>query len=370
VLDLRTTLLLAMMTVAGTGSYAAGAELGIVVPPVKAYPGSRFVCPARLESLPVDSAMPSPFVDDGRFDRYDPGRYAQFNQARKPFDGARFRVVKNGEIFMSGIPWAGSALRMPGDRAAADCTIRLLDQWASDGALLGRMSVQALDYTRFLVPSFSLGYLIAAGDRPIDPAVAARIEGWLRQLNDRDIALMDYRVSKGTANNHLYWVGYAALLVGLATDDSNRVAWGVTAINHGLDAIGPDGLLPREVARNTRALHYHAYAAQALAMGALVMEANGYPVAPARRQRLLALGRSALDGYQDPAAFVRAVKASRGVALPGQSLDGVEDTLAFLEPMMRLFPSERSFPAAARRYGPFQAANVGMNTSVLFSRTP
>lgn len=158
------------------------------------------------------------------------------------------------------------------DDGAARCAIRWLKTWAQGRAYLGGMATKQAEYQRkWDLAGLALAYLkirsvASQNDRDV-------IEPWLIAIADKARAFFDDRGRK--RNNHWYWLGLGLGAVGLATESERHweAARGIMA-----DAardITADGSLPMELARGSKALHYHAFAVTALVTLAELAAAQG-----------------------------------------------------------------------------------------------
>jgi poly(beta-D-mannuronate) lyase len=186
----------------------------------------------------------------------------------------------------------------PGPRAA--CALSWLAAWAQGGALLGPMATdQSESERKWDMTGLALAYLklkpyANAADR-------AGVEPWLVKVADAARAFFDNPGHK--RNNHWYWLGLGLAAVGIAADSPRHwdMARGIMA-----DAardIGPDGLLNMELAREKRALHYHAFAVMPLVALAELGRARGedwYALNNGALHRLVAVTRT---GLADPKIF-------------------------------------------------------------------
>ena len=164
---------------------------------------------------------------------------------------------------------ARPALRREG---YGQCTIFWLRSWAEGGAYLGAMSSkQAEAQRKWDLAGLALAYLkVRRYAGPVDRSI---IDPWLQEIADRARAIYD---SPGKIrNNHWYWLGLGLGAVGLATGSERH--WG-EARNIMRDAardIGSDGLLPKELERGKRALHYHTFSLMPLVTLAELASAKG-----------------------------------------------------------------------------------------------
>lgn len=185
-------------------------------------------------------------------------------------------------------------------QATAACGLSWLRAWAEGGAYLGKMETkQAESQRKWDLAGASLAYLklkpwATKEDR-------AAIEPWLIKLADAARANFDDSTIK--RNNHWYWLGLGLAAVGIATNSDAhwQMAKGIMAdAAHDVTA---DGTLPLEMAREGRALYYHAFATMPLVTLAELGAAKGedwYALNDGALHRLVA---KTIAGFADPAIF-------------------------------------------------------------------
>jgi poly(beta-D-mannuronate) lyase len=153
------------------------------------------------------------------------------------------------------VDWLGRARRMAGN----------------DGRTAGRISAQ-------------MGY-----DRRRATAEQRQIiEPWLIRFADVAIAFFDNRDRK--RNNHWYWLGLGVAATALATDSERHWVVARDIMRDAASDIRDDGILPLELDRKARALHYHVFAMMPLIVLAEVGAARGedwYALADGALHRLV-----------------------------------------------------------------------------------
>jgi poly(beta-D-mannuronate) lyase len=226
--------------------------------------GLPYRCPAPIP-LPRDVAA-EPYYADARHSVPDPARLAAWTEAARPFHAA-----------LAAVEGAADAYRATGSTAAARCALGLLGGLARDGALTGAISSEQAAYLR----GWTAGGL-ALADLKIRPAVRGAPEqevvaAWLSGLGSavRDRSEARRRAGRTDArNNHRYWDALTVAAAGIAADRPDALAFGEQVFREAAGDIRPDGVLPLEVARGRRALHYHLFAAAPLVVLAELAAAN------------------------------------------------------------------------------------------------
>jgi poly(beta-D-mannuronate) lyase len=220
----------------------------------------------------------------------DPVRKARNEAATRPVDAFLEAVARNASAYQAAPEAAPSA-----KGGEAQCALQWLSAWAKGGAMLGRMSSNQSYYTR----KWALGGL-ALSYAKLKPAADAGqrqlIEPWLKALAEGTVVHSD--ANKGVRNNHYYWEGLAVASVGAVTGDERFLAWGRKVFDHAMSQIAADGSLPLEMARASKALHYHSFAAEPLVMLASVLDVQS--------PKLDQLVRFTLQGIADPSGIEKA----------------------------------------------------------------
>jgi poly(beta-D-mannuronate) lyase len=187
--------------------------------------------------------------------------------------------------------------------AAADtaaCGLSWIKAWADGGAYLGTMDgKQAEAQRKWDLAGTALAYLKLKRWASADDRTA--IEPWLIKVADAARAHFDDPSVK--RNNHWYWLGLALGAVGIATDSDKHWQMAKAIMTDASRDITSDGTLPLEMARQARALHYHAFALMPLIALAELGASRGedfYALGDGALHRLAA--RTAA-GLANPAVF-------------------------------------------------------------------
>ena len=180
------------------------------------------------------------------------------------------------------------------------CALSWLKSWAQADAYLGRMSSpQSESQRKWDLAGTALAYLkirrwATSEDR-------ALIEPWLIKWADAARAAFDDTSVK--RNNHWYWLGFGLGAVGLATGSDTHWQMAKAIMADAARDIAADGTLPLELARQGRALHYHAFGVMPLVALAELGQSRGedwYALNGGALHRLVA---KTIEGLADPAVF-------------------------------------------------------------------
>lgn len=180
------------------------------------------------------------------------------------------------------------------------CALNWIRGWADGGAYLGKMDgKQAEAQRKWDLAGIALAYLklkrhASESDRKI-------IEPWLIKVADAARGHFDDASIK--RNNHWYWLGLALGAVAIAADSDRHWQQAKAIMGDGARDVTGDGTLPLELAREGRALHYHAFALMPLVTLAELGASRGedwYALNDGALHRLVA---KTADGLNDPAIF-------------------------------------------------------------------
>lgn len=220
---------------------------------------------------------------------------------------------------------ADDALRSRGPshgRDQAACALAWMQHWAEGRALMGPMtastgeiSKQGEHHRKWALAGLALTHLKL---KPFAlESHRAAIEPWLKAMADDALALFDDRGIK--RNNHWYWLGLGSGAVGLATGSAAHWQVAGSIFSDAMNDISPDGTLPLELERGSRALSYHVFALTPLVVLAELAAANGedwYAKSNGALHRLVAI---TAKGLNDPAIFeaLSGGKAQKSPIKPG-----------------------------------------------------
>ena len=241
------------------------------------------------------------FYGDAKGSVVDPKLQAKHDAATAPLTAFLRAVTSNADK-----AWTRPTEKSRGE--AARCALDWIAAWARGNAWLGRMAQHQAEYQRkWDLAGLSLAYLkvrrfASSQDRQL-------IEPYLMRFADAARAFFDDPARQ--RNNHWYWLGLSVGAVAMATDSDRhwQIARGIMA-----DAardIAADGTLARELERQGRALHYHAFAAMPLVVLAELAARRGedfYAVSDGALHGLVAV---TARGLADPATFDRLAKAAQ-----------------------------------------------------------
>lgn len=266
------------------------------------------VAPCKPAPAPVRDLIVAPFYEKGdpTHSRIDPAADALYREQLKPLRAFVSDTIKMGDAYL------GTQPRTP---ASAECAISRMESWASAHALLGHLSPQGAYERKWTLSSLGMVYMALSDAPDIAPKQRATVESWFGDLA-RAVLPPYSGASTGARNNHLNWAALAVLEAAVITNDQALFDWAVDRLKVAVDQIDADGSLPLELARASRALHYHVFALQPLVTAAEILAANGidmYGWQGGALHRLVAFTRASLA---NPAALEARLGVKQDVSDP------------------------------------------------------
>ncbi|HTW47146.1 MAG TPA: alginate lyase family protein [Acidobacteriaceae bacterium] len=226
-----------------------------------------------------------------------------------------------------------------GSRAAAACVYSLLNAAAQAKAWTDSMPTGQGHYEqKWLLAATSVAYLKVRNTGVGTPGQEKDIKKWFSSLANRVTDYVDSRQNipgSDAQNNHRYWSGLAVSAAGIALNDKSDYEWGIASYKFGVDQIQPNGVLPLEMNRAGRALHYHLYALAPLIMIAELAEANGLDLYSYDSGAIHRLVKLCIAGLADPSLFAKATGVPQDITGPPYS--GAD--IGWAVPYVRRFPN-------------------------------
>jgi poly(beta-D-mannuronate) lyase len=284
-----------------------------------------YSCPTAF-TIPRDLTMDGFYrLDDPSHSIIDPVRQAAYNHASENVKGAGLAIVAAADNF-----------RKTGSRAAALCSLSLIHALAAQNSMDGKMSSNQAYYVQgWVAGAIAIAYLKVRGYGFSSPQNDSSSAAWLKRIADQTKSF--YAAPKegdSNRNNHFYWAGIEISAIGVLADDQDDFDWGMKAYANGVDRLQPDGTLPLEMRRGSRALHYHLYALAPLVLLAEFGETNGIDLYAQDNGALHRLANTSVHGLIDPTLFERATGVMQEV--PAHPTG---DEIGWAPPYLRRFPS-------------------------------
>jgi len=281
----------------------------------------------------------------------DPEAMARYQEATKPITDYETQITAVSDAFLRS---------RPANLAPARCVLDWLDAWAGQGALLGRMSQQGGYVRTWALSSIAASYIKIQEAEGLDASKRQHVEAWIRQLATEVIAYSGGQNGGDARNNHAYWAGQAAVLSGVALNDRRLLAWGVERYGVGISQVTADGTLPLEMARKSKARHYHNFALMPLVLIAEVAARNGMGLYAEAGGAIHRLAGRVTDSLADPAFFERLTGVRQD--WEGELAGG---SLAWAEPYYARFHDGRLVPWLAR-YRPLRQRWFGGDATLAY----
>jgi poly(beta-D-mannuronate) lyase len=276
-------------------------------------------------------------LDDPTHSIIDPVRQEAYKKSSDGVKAVGIAVVKAADDY-----------RTTGSRKAAECAMAQILMLAQEHSLAGKMSSNQAYYVQgWVVGAVAIAYLKI---RETDIATQQQTEtivNWMHSVGGQTIEYYaaHKRVGHGDSqNNHLYWAGVELAAIGVAANNRKDFDWAMATYDNGVDQIQPNGALPLEMARGTRALHYHLYALAPLVLLAEFGEANHLDLYAHANGAIHRLVDFSVAGIQNPTPFAKATGVQQEVS---KTITG--DQIGWAPPYVQRFPNpalERMVQAA------------------------
>lgn len=263
-----------------------------------------YTCPA-VPVLPADLTTDGFYrLDDPTHSIIDPARQAAYNASSGPVKREGMDVVA-----------AADAFRTTGSRQAADCVRKHILALAQENSIAGKMSSSQAYYVQgWIAGAIAIGYLKTCDAAPLTPDQTKLVADWLHRIGAQTERYYDGKRDHGDkGNNHLYWAGVELAAIGIVANRRDDYNWGIGTYDSGVNQIRADGTLPLEMARGSKALHYHLYAIAPLVLLAEFGEANGQDLYAHANGAIHKLIKVSIAGIADPSLFEKATHTKQEV---------------------------------------------------------
>jgi poly(beta-D-mannuronate) lyase len=298
---------------------------------------AAYACPAIAHIAPDLVTDGFYRLDDPTHSIIDPVRQEAYKKSSDGVKAVGMGVVKAADDF-----------RTTGSRKAAQCAMAQILTLAQEHSLAGKMSSSQAYYVQgWVVGAIAIAYLKIRETDIATPQETEIIANWMHSVGEQTIAYYSAhkRVGHGDSqNNHLYWAGVELAAIGVAANNRKNFDWAMATYDNGVDQIEPNGALPLEMARGSRALHYHLYALAPLVLLAEFGEANHLDLYAHANGAIHRLVNFSVAGLQDPTPFAKATGVEQEVP---KTITG--DQIGWAPPYVERFPNpalERMVQAA------------------------
>nr|prf alginate lyase [bacterium A1] len=147
----------------------------------------------------------------------------------------------------------------------ATCLLNMLDKWAKADALLNydpkSQSWYQVEWSA-ATAAFALSTMMAEPN--VDTAQRERVVKWLNRVARHQTSFPGGDTS--CCNNHSYWRGQEATIIGVISKDDELFRWGLGRYVQAMGLINEDGSFVHEMTRHEQSLHYQNYAMLPLTM--------------------------------------------------------------------------------------------------------
>lgn len=198
-----------------------------------------------------------------------PPRYAQGNHGPvNPDYNATVELYRNFEDTAAQL---ANQYVASGQPPYAVCLINHLHRWAKADALMNYTvstkegaSNQAWYQTEWSASAAALALSQVVSEPNLDATKLADVIAWLQRVSHKQIS---FPGGENTCcNNHAYWRGLHATMVGVLAGDKELYRWGLGRYAVAMEHLALNGSWPLEMARKEQALHYQNFALLPLVM--------------------------------------------------------------------------------------------------------
>lgn len=306
--------------------------------------------------------VPAPYTSALEF----PSKYEGSDHARDTLNRnaeSRYKkATRTLQEYESGLAEL-SDLHVQGQAASAACALDWLDRWASADALTGPANMTGRATRKWTLSAAAFSFLKIHEAPGLDPDAKARVSIWLKRV--AGIVVQEHQqIPPEKINNHYYWAAVAVGAVGIATDDRALLDWALAGYRRSVRAIDAEGLLPRELARRSRALSYHLYALQPLVMLAEMGRVNGLDLYIENDCALCRLVNRVTTSVADPSYFEKRTGAQQ---ILGDGPDG--RAMSWVPIMARACPDDPGLQELSNRFRPFSGRRLGGNLTEVYAHT-
>lgn len=201
--------------------------------------------------------------------------------------------------------------------ARADALLKNLDQNDATGH---RQAVLILIWTGIAAAS---AYSAASAYATPQPDDETAVREWLTRASDTIRQEFTPRAGRPAKErwlnmtaNHSHFAGAAVGIMAGVTQDQSSLEWMRRELGRALAAAEPDGVLPAEMRRGGRSLHYQSFALLAIALMVSVADTNGMTLGPEEERKLTTIADFTLRAYHDPSIIEKRVGAAQEKSSP------------------------------------------------------
>ncbi|MFO1151153.1 MAG: alginate lyase family protein [Alsobacter sp.] len=215
-----------------------------------------------------------------------------------------------------------------GDNDAKDCALRILEAWANDDAL-SEVTKDGLVLQTIAFGSLSMSNLKLLSSTKSCSRQLNDIQLWLSRNVHILMNIYKGRFTKHGENNVVFWAAFAALNVGIATEDKELKDWALAVYRRAMANAGSEGYWPSELNRGAKALEYQLFALTPIVMIRVIAERNGSPEIVGNDDDLMRIVAGSVSALTNPSTIEKLAGVPRDHELPGSAKTTITMARAF-----------------------------------------
>jgi poly(beta-D-mannuronate) lyase len=316
---------------------------------VKPQRGASARCPAPPEPYVEALAFRSKYEGSDRArDTLNTDAEADYKQATRPMQELEAGISELSDRYVRG------------QSGAAACALDWMYSWARADALLGEANMTGKAVRKWTLAAVAFNFLKIQGAPGLDSARLHEVREWMTRV--AHVVIDEHeQIPPEKINNHYYWAAAAVGAAGIAAQQRELLDWATDAYRISVRDIDRDGVLPREMARRSRALSYHVFALQPLVMLAEMGRINGIDLYAEQDCAICRLINRVTDGLRDPSFFEKRSGARQVVE---QKPDG--RAMVWVAVLARACPGDERLMLLKTRYQPFSGRRLGGNLTDVY----
>ncbi len=207
-----------------------------------------------------------------------PPRYAQGNHGPvNPEYNATVELYRNFETTSARL---ANQYVAGGQAVYATCLLEHLSRWAQADALTAYTvstekgaSNQAWYQAEWSASAAALALSQVVAEPAVDATQLGEVIAWLQRVSRKQVS---FPGGENTCcNNHAYWRGLHATMVGVLANDKDLYRWGLGRYALAIEHLAPNSSWPLEIDRKEQSLHYENFALLPLVMIAEIAAQQG-----------------------------------------------------------------------------------------------
>ncbi|MDF3030909.1 MAG: algL [Moraxellaceae bacterium] len=316
---------------------------------VKSLDDRRMNCPAPPAPFTGPLDFPSKYEGSGKArDVINEDAEARYKNLTRPMEEFEAGLTKLSDRYVHG------------QAAAAQCALDWMQAWAKADALMGEANMTGKAVRKWTLAATAFSFLKIQDAPGLEARKMQSVRDWMVRVANTVIDEHN-DIPQEKLNNHYYWAGAAVGAAAIATQDRELLDWALDAYRTSVAAIDKDGVLPREMARRSRALNYHIYALQPLVMLAEIGRVNGVDLYAERDCAICRLINRVAEGVRDPTFFAQRAGARQVIEA---NPDG--RAMIWVAILARACPDDEKLMKLKAAYQPFSGRRLGGNLTDVY----